>query len=83
MGHTDSGTNTTGYRRYFGNRCVRLTNPASANPQVHSRGNQSGWITHGGILALQRGEEVKSDLANWDAFALDCDVDLSLGVSQI
>ena len=24
----------------------------SANPHVHSRGNQSGWITHGGIFAL-------------------------------
>ena len=26
---------------------------ASANPQVHSRGNQSGWIAHGGIPRLQ------------------------------
>ncbi len=31
---------------------------ASANPQVHNRGNQSGWITHGGIFALHGGEEV-------------------------
>ena len=32
-----------------------MTNPASANPQVDSRGNRTGWITHGGILAFRRG----------------------------
>jgi len=31
----------------------------SANPQAHSRGNHPGRIPHGGIFALQGGEEVK------------------------
>jgi hypothetical protein len=40
MGRTGSGTNTTGYPPILGNSRVCLTNPASANPQVHSRGNR-------------------------------------------
>jgi hypothetical protein len=54
-GRTGSGTNTTGHRLILGNSRVHLTNPASANPQVDSRGNRTGWITHGGILAVRRG----------------------------
>ena len=40
MGRTGSGTNTTGYPPILGNSRVHSTNPASANPQVHSRGNR-------------------------------------------
>ena len=39
-GRTGSGTNTTGYSPTLGNSRVQLTNPASANPQVGSRGNR-------------------------------------------
>jgi hypothetical protein len=66
MGRTGSGTNTIGYPPTLGNSRVHSTNPASANPQVHSRGNRSGWITHGGILALQRGEEVKNNAKDFE-----------------
>ena len=58
-GRTGSGTTTSEHLPILGNTCARSTKPASANPQIHSRGNQSGWIAHGGIPALKSGEEVK------------------------
>jgi hypothetical protein len=56
---TGSGTVTSGHPPISGNARDQLTKPASANPQVHSRGNQAGWIAHGGIPPLQGWEDVK------------------------
>ncbi|ELY37653.1 IS1341-type transposase [Natronorubrum tibetense GA33] len=61
MGRTGSGMDTTGNPRFLGNSRVRLTKPASANPQVHSRGNLLAGLPTEESHDFSRVEDVKRD----------------------